>query len=263
MLHPYPHAPRDGALAEPCRAPRLIVVSPHLDDAVLGCGGLLAMCPGSVVCTVFAGEPSAPVQAKWDTASGFADSHEAIRARRREDARALALCGARPLWLDFLDAQYARYGAMPRVEAIADALAEQFARFEGYLPVCPFGLWHSDHVLVGAACRSLLRTRRLARYFAYEDAIYRAIPRVLHESFARLEADRLRASAMSAQAFGRRSARQIGAVKRRAIRAYQSQMRAFGHVPPDVERAEHYWRVERWPSSMEREAATRAPSGLF
>ncbi|SDE36381.1 PIG-L deacetylase family protein [Paraburkholderia lycopersici] len=104
-----PHDVSDGA-------PRLIVVSPHLDDAVLGCAGLIARCPGSIVCTVFAGEPPAPMHTQRDEASGFADAQEAVRARKREDERALAMCGATPLWLDFLDGQY---GATPDVKDVA------------------------------------------------------------------------------------------------------------------------------------------------
>lgn len=226
---------------KPTTGARLIVISPHLDDAVLGCAGLLAACPGSIVCTVFAGEPASPMHTEWDEASGFADSHEALQARRLEDRRALALCRAEPLWLDFLDAQY---GSTPAVEAVSDTLAAQFARFDTYLPVCPFGFWHPDHELVGAACRLLLRTRRVFRYIAYEDAIHRAMPGALRAGFEQLEADGLSASATSARPFGGASARWLAALKGRAVRAYSSQMRAFAPFPSDVARAERYWLVE-------------------
>ena len=43
--------PIDGELE------RVVVVSPHLDDAVLGCGRFLAVHPGATVVTVFAGNP--------------------------------------------------------------------------------------------------------------------------------------------------------------------------------------------------------------
>ena len=36
---------------------RIVVVSPHLDDAVLGCGLLLDAVPGTTVLTVFTGAP--------------------------------------------------------------------------------------------------------------------------------------------------------------------------------------------------------------
>jgi len=91
--------------------------------------------------TVFAGKPASPLITEWDKASGFADAHEALRVGRREDARALAVRGAEPLWLDFLDAQY---GATLGVEGVADTLAGVFTQFGAYLPVCPLGLWHSD-----------------------------------------------------------------------------------------------------------------------
>jgi LmbE family N-acetylglucosaminyl deacetylase len=168
-----PDETESGCLRALRHGTRLFVVSPHLDDAVFGCAGLLALHPGAIVCTVFAGEPPERMQTPWDASCGFADSHVAMRVRWREEERALAICEAQPLRLGFLDAQY---GATPAVEAVAEALAAQYRRFAGYLPVCPLGLWHSDHVLVGAACRLLLRTGRFAHCIAYEDAIYRAQP---------------------------------------------------------------------------------------
>jgi LmbE family N-acetylglucosaminyl deacetylase len=86
---------------------RLIVVSPHLDDAVLGCGHLLAQRPGAVVITVFAGRPPRRERVTpWDAAAGFGPGDDVVGARRMEDRRALGALGARPLWLPFLDAQY-------------------------------------------------------------------------------------------------------------------------------------------------------------
>lgn len=225
----------------PSASPRLIVVSPHLDDAVLSCGSLLARCAGSVVCTVFAGKPVEPLRTDWDTASGFGDAHEAMDARWQEDERALALCGAAPLWLDFLDSQY---GAPPGVAEVADALEAQFRRFDSCLPVCPLGLWHSDHELVGAACRRLVSSRRLAGCIAYEDAIYRAMPGVLKAGLTRVRDDGLRACFVHPRAFGAASRSNAAAIKRRAIEAYESQARAFDSFPPDVKRRERFWRIE-------------------
>jgi hypothetical protein len=37
---------------------RLLVVSPHLDDAVFGCGELIASRPGATVARLFAGPPA-------------------------------------------------------------------------------------------------------------------------------------------------------------------------------------------------------------
>lgn len=250
MSHPLPASAstlpvtQDEALPAPRHSPRLFVVSPHLDDAVLGCGSLLAMFGGSVVCTVFTGEPAVARRTPWDEASGFRDSHEAMRARCREDERALAWCGATPLHLGFLDAQYE---ASPRPEAIAEALADALARMGHCLPVFPLGLWHADHERVGAACRLLLRARRVngsGGCIAYEDAIYRALPGVLDAGLARLEAEQLHASRWRPPGPRARLSRQVAAIKRRAVEAYPSQLRALGPFPPDVARAERYWRIE-------------------
>ena len=102
----------------------MLVISPHLDDAVLSCGALLAAHRGAVVATVFAGVPRDPRQrTEWDARSGFADAAEALAARRAEDAAALAELGAAPRWLDFRDDQY---GDPERVDELAAALGAVF-----------------------------------------------------------------------------------------------------------------------------------------
>jgi LmbE family N-acetylglucosaminyl deacetylase len=229
---------RQGAGQPP--SPRLIIVSPHLDDAVLSCGTLLARCPGSIVCTVFAGKPARPMRTDWDTASGFGNAHEAMAARWQEDEEALAICGAQPIWMDFLDSQY---GDSPQIDEVAEALNAQFLRFDDYLPVCPLGLWHCDHERVGAACRQLLHDKRLAHCIGYEDAIYRAMPGVLQGGLGRLKQEGLQARFVHPAALGAASLRNATAIKRRAVQAYSSQARAFDPFPADVARLERFWRV--------------------
>ena len=84
----------------------VLVVSPHLDDAVISAGQFLAGRPGAVVVTMLAGAPNPPVIRKWDNMSGFATSQEALRARWAEDERALAVVKATAVHLGFLDGQY-------------------------------------------------------------------------------------------------------------------------------------------------------------
>ncbi|MCV5262168.1 PIG-L family deacetylase, partial [Escherichia coli] len=78
---------------------RYLVISPHLDDGVFGCGQLLAAHPGSTVLTVFAGVPEAAPAPEWDRRCGFTSAQAAMAARREEDRRALTRLAARPLWL--------------------------------------------------------------------------------------------------------------------------------------------------------------------
>ncbi|OBR53842.1 hypothetical protein A6456_37875 [Paraburkholderia tropica] len=178
----------------------------------------------------------------WDAASGFADAHEAISARWKEDETALALCGATPVWLDFLDSQY---GETPCVDEVANALDAQFLSYGDCVPLCPLGLWHSDHELVGAACRRLLRSGRIERCIAYEDAIYRAIPGALSDGLLRVKRAGVRARLVRASALGAPGLQRASAIKRKAVQAYSSQARAFGQLPPDVDRVERFWSMQQ------------------
>ena len=84
---------------------RLVVVSPHFDDAVLGCGQLLSAHPGATVVTVLGGRPeSYPEEVThWDASGGFATGDDVVAARREEDRNALAVLDATSVWLEFSD----------------------------------------------------------------------------------------------------------------------------------------------------------------
>jgi LmbE family N-acetylglucosaminyl deacetylase len=92
-------------MAQPlAEAERIVVLSPHLDDAVLSVGALLAgrARAGShvTVVTVLAGDPSSEEPANdWDRRAGFPTTGAAARARRDEDRRACSRIGAEPAWL--------------------------------------------------------------------------------------------------------------------------------------------------------------------
>jgi hypothetical protein len=99
--------------------PTSVVLSPHLDDAVLSLWHLLAAAGEVSVVTVFAGLPESPDlgERSWDRLTGADDSTVRMQERRAEDATALALAGRTPLHLDFLEGQY-RDGAPPLDEVI-------------------------------------------------------------------------------------------------------------------------------------------------
>ena len=85
---------------------RIVVVSPHLDDAVLSLGASIADSASAgadvSVVTVFAGDPSLSEDpSPWDRRAGFTSTLEALEARRREDEIACSFVGARPVWLPF------------------------------------------------------------------------------------------------------------------------------------------------------------------
>lgn len=72
---------------------RVIVISPHLDDAVFSVAGILSACRDRAeVITVFT-EGSAGQNDTWARMTGFPDSAAEHLARRQEDALAMSLIG--------------------------------------------------------------------------------------------------------------------------------------------------------------------------
>ena len=95
------------------RRPGALVLSPHLDDGVLSCAlaisALRSLDAHVDVVTLFAGQPAQPLSpaaARFHAACG--QGAQAISDRRLEDRQALAVLGAMPTHLDFLDALYRR-----------------------------------------------------------------------------------------------------------------------------------------------------------
>jgi LmbE family N-acetylglucosaminyl deacetylase len=105
---------------------RIVVVSPHLDDAVLSLGATITAAAhrgaSITVLTVFCGDPfSQAPSGPWDLKSGFSTEGEASRARREEDRQACAILGVKPYWLSFGDEQYDRHGDGDRIAAAVTA----------------------------------------------------------------------------------------------------------------------------------------------
>ena len=158
---------------------QIVVVSPHLDDAVLSLGAGIARATSSGaevrVVTVFAGDPeSTGPPTEWDRAGGFASAGEAARTRRQEDARACEAVGAGPVWLPFTDDDH---GGESERRAVQEALAE--ALMDAEVVLMPgYPLAHPDHVRV---TRWLLAEpppqARLALYVEQPYAAWRHIGR--------------------------------------------------------------------------------------
>ncbi|MCA7951681.1 PIG-L family deacetylase [Burkholderia seminalis] len=224
---------------------RWLVVSPHLDDAVFSCGHLLAQAPGSIVVTVFAGIPPRGTPAPpWDRRAGFDHADEAVRARRDEDARALALLGAQPVWLDFLDDQY---GVPAASTAIAARVADVIDAHDGFGVLAPAGLFHRDHLQVQQAVLSLLprhadtpaRASPVWRF--YEDAPYRRIDGLMARRVIDWRERGWIAHPVGAPAG---SDPRGAAAKAAAVAAYASQVALFEpHMRADLHEPETYWRL--------------------
>ena len=220
----------------------LLVVSPHCDDGVLGCGDLIGRNHGAWVVTVFAASPRVrgPLS-DWDRRAGFAPGEDVMAARRAEDARALAELGATPCWLPYRDAQY---GPSPDAAAIARDLATLVAATDPALVAVPLGLFHSDHALVHEAALRVLRADRgrgRRAWLAWADALYRPLPGLVDARLAALADGGVAALPWPGEAAAASSA------KRRAVACYVSQLRALASPGrPGVEDAfapELCWRL--------------------
>lgn len=248
VMHPSSSLPGRGAplLVQPL-AP-LFVVSPHLDDAVFSCGMLLASHPGSLVCTVFCGVPALPQRTPWDASAGHRDSSDALRARIAEDEQALALVRARAVRLPFLDSQY---GSTPTVDDLTRTLTDVWRMNASGRLVAPLGLYHSDHVLVGNACRSLIRKERIPEAILYEDALYRTIRGAARRRYETLEWEGYAFSELGTHArasLGPLRAPGSANAKWRAVHAYRSQLRALADPHPnDLVEPERYVVIDRAP----------------
>lgn len=158
-----PTARLDGRVAAASvHAPgRLVVVSPHLDDAVLSAFELLLRATSATVISVFAGVPDASVRpAEYDRLTRSSDPRARVTARRIEDRRVLTTLGARHVHLDLLDAPYRSED--PTADAVAAAIAAALPDHDTLVLPAAIG-GHPDHVLTREAALCLPASRlRLA-----------------------------------------------------------------------------------------------------
>jgi LmbE family N-acetylglucosaminyl deacetylase len=211
-----------------------VVVSPHLDDAVLSASSVLAARPGSLIVSAFCNGPRAvdPLP-EWDRSSlTFADGDDVIAARRAEDAAAAAVLGATTLHLDHWDGHYRvpAYGyagwtdPADLARAVAADLLELAARGDARTWVTPLGVWHADHQITAAACRQVAAARPDLEWLVYDDQPYSA------ESSDDVDAaiGRAGAAGFAVIASGAPANGYDRARKERALACYTSQQAALG-----------------------------------
>jgi LmbE family N-acetylglucosaminyl deacetylase len=227
-----------------------LVVSPHLDDAVLSCGHFLLTQPQSVVATVHAGNPGDGRLSEWDRDCGFVEGDDPVARRREEDRAALELVGARPWHMDFLDRPYrdgraADEGGVIRAEDVAGELADLVHELSPTRALIPMGLLHPDHELTHEAGSLLLHSSPELEIWAYMDLPYGlAHPQLVTSRLENLQQRGLRARRVTVDAPLQAD------VKRDATACYASQVDA---VRNDLGReawertfsfgSEQFWRV--------------------
>jgi LmbE family N-acetylglucosaminyl deacetylase len=221
-----PQLPSDGM--SPSKA--LLVLSPHIDDAVFSLGATIARAARAGaevrVLTVFGADPHSDAASEWwDKAAGFSSVGEAARARRDEDRRACALVGAAPDWLPFNDATYAD----PRdADEIWARLVRAIDGADAVL-VPGYPLAHVDHAWLARLVfeRGLAGVR--VGLYAEEPYAWRAWQ---HHRSAPAVPEELRGLIGGSVSWHREPATlRDRLTKLRASRAYVSQVPMFGRLP--------------------------------
>ncbi len=175
--------------------PRYLFLSPHLDDAVLSCGGMIYQLTQAGVAvqviTVFAGDP--PPGSLTPFAQSLHERWQAAPAdRRAEDGEALSLLGAQATHWPYADAVYRRHPATgaalydseesifgevaeadaPAIESLRDRLKRIDPSARLFVPLTAGH--HVDHQIVRAAAESVGRS-----LIYYEDYPYAETPEKL------------------------------------------------------------------------------------
>lgn len=133
---------------------KVLLVSPHFDDAILSAGQFMAERPDTVVVTVFAGLPLTPdnVHTPYDEKCGFKDARDAVGERVRENNAACGILNASCVNLDFPDSQYNNTNTVEKIrDSLQELINEQW--FEAIY--APIGLDHPDHKMVTEAVMQL------------------------------------------------------------------------------------------------------------
>lgn len=215
---------------------RVMVVSPHYDDAVFSCGHLLSAVPESVVVTVCTAVPDDPRQraTDWDTRCGFSSAAEAMQTRCEENQLALDILRAQGVDIAFLDGQYLQ-SERNSMDLLSDTLLSCIREFRPDSVCTPLGLFHADHLLVADALLQLQHRVRGVRWLAYADIPYNKNADTVAHRTQQLagrgvECEPIRLNLVPGR-------------KREAVEAYRSQFRGLGHQDGAaiMQHEEQYW----------------------
>lgn len=162
---------------------KVLLVSPHFDDAILSAGQFMAERPDCEVVTVFGGLPPDPddVHTDYDRKCGFKDARDAVGVRQQENNAATALLNATKIDLRFYDGQYGK-NAGP--EEIAIELQNLVNDNNYEFIMGPLGLGHPDHIKTRQA---ILRVISDLPVYLWEDLPLRVVePELVWETMRQL-----------------------------------------------------------------------------
>ena len=166
----------------------IVVISTHLDDAVLSCAQLINATSDVTVVTVLAGAPEEFHEGYNSQTTGESFAPHAMKIRRDEDARAMSMLSADYVWLDLLENDY--LGSHPRsndTQEIREALSHVLNERRPRTVLSPLGLFHPDHLAVSNACLELA-TQSEFEWYLYLDMPYGlAIPKLVPERLATID----------------------------------------------------------------------------
>jgi LmbE family N-acetylglucosaminyl deacetylase len=156
----------------------VVVLSPHLDDAVMSLGGTMHVLGrlgvATRVVTLFAGDPErCTPPSYWDEHRGTKTAGEAFGERRDEDRAACDVLGVEPVWLPFIDDSYlARRDPDEIWAAVEPHLADAAAVLTPGTPLA-----HGDHRYTTALAVERLGTSLPTLFYAEQP--YSSRPRYL------------------------------------------------------------------------------------
>jgi LmbE family N-acetylglucosaminyl deacetylase len=221
----------------------ILIVSTHLDDAVLSCGHFLSENPQAVVLTVLAGAPEKLREGYNANTTGEIYAPDAIQKRRNEDAAAMDFLSVRPpVWLGHYDNDFMHWIRRRNDhKQIVCAIELAIREIGPGSVVTPLGLKHSDHVAIANACIELAKNSDLEWYLYMDMPYAQRRPKELRkrEAFVRtiLNLDDLEPVQIDTHQ------------KREAFKLYESQYVPIGGGKPEFDQemmtAEKYWLVIR------------------
>ena len=219
----------------------VVVISTHLDDAVLSCAMFLSANPGAVVVTVLAGAPEVFHDGYNSTSTGERYAPDAVKKRRDEDTSALTFLSTENVWLGFHDKDYLTSPRAPEdQQRIRKSIKEVLDVRRPGSVLAPLGLVHSDHLMVSNVCLELVNLSE-CEWYLYMDLPY-------GHARSRPVLDRVETIAANMNLEALEPFSGDARIKRQAMKRYESQYSLLrrshrGGFRKSMRGPEQYWKI--------------------